>query len=522
MARGRTRHLVVTASAMLAIAAAPASAAGPEWLAGDMHVHTCYSHDAYCGPLDDNTGPDTFYSSGGTVAARFSEAAAKGLHFLTISDHDDLRAQSDPAFGSMGVTGVAAYEASLRGGHAHLLGAVRAYAKGDGSGTATASLADALRADGGLFQANHPSYRAGAEVTDCATAEIANWERNPMHWKYGFAVRPDSLELWNATTLIPPAQLYWECWLQRGARFGITGGSDSHGANQANLGLPTTWVFSRSRSAGDILAAVRAGRTTISRLPPSQGGARLLLEADRDRDGAYESGVGDEVPPGVPMRARTDGAPGSGLVRVRSNGSTLIDAAPLPPGGEVKFKAPAHGWAYASLYLQDGTRAVDPGCRPPISGESPVDICSADLAMAAMTSAVWIGNGMAPVPNEPGGTVPRSDGPEPDDQAPLGAREQSSAAARLPEARGKRLRWVKLRVLRRAPGRVRLLARWSRPPGRFDVQIRRRGGRWRTVRRGTRAHKLAFTTRSVRYAVRARLHPPGAAPGPWRSARVPR
>src|SRR5919107_6225100 len=78
-------------------------AAARTWLAGDLHVHTCYSHDAYCGPTDDNTGPDTFYSSGGTVPERFTEASAKGLDFLAITDHDDIRSQSDPGFGASGV-----------------------------------------------------------------------------------------------------------------------------------------------------------------------------------------------------------------------------------------------------------------------------------------------------------------------------------------------------------------------------------------------------------------------------------
>jgi hypothetical protein len=426
MARGRIRHLVVPASALLALGAAPAlGASKASWLAGDMHVHTCYSHDAYCPPDDDNTGPDTFYSSGGTVAERFLEASIKGLDFLTISDHDDLRAQSDPGFGSAGVTGVRAYEASLKGGHAQMLGAVHAYDKGDGSGAATASLADALRLDGGVFQANHPSYRAAAEFDDCATADIANWENDPLHWKYGYAVRPDSIEVWNATTLLQPSQLYWECWLQRGARIGITAGSDSHGANQGNVGMPTTWVLSRSRAPRDILRAVRAGHTTLSRQPPAAGGARLLLEADRNRDGSYESDPGDEVPAGTPMRVRAEGLSGAGLVRVRANGATVIDAAPLSPGGQVEFPAPAPGWAYATLYLQDGTGPVDPGCRPPLSAESPVDVCSADLAVAAMTSAIWTGAPRDPVPDEPGATVPLSGGPEPDSQAPLSAVDQA-------------------------------------------------------------------------------------------------
>src|SRR5262249_20106447 len=86
-----------------------------QWYPGDDHVHTCFSPDAYCPPNDDNTGPDTFYSSFGTVGERFAEGAAKGLDWLIISDHNDIRAQSDPDFGSMGVVGIPAYEASLAG-----------------------------------------------------------------------------------------------------------------------------------------------------------------------------------------------------------------------------------------------------------------------------------------------------------------------------------------------------------------------------------------------------------------------
>ena len=46
-----------------------------EWLAGDLHVHTCFSHDAYCGPNDDNTGPDEFYTLGLNVGAALPRGA---------------------------------------------------------------------------------------------------------------------------------------------------------------------------------------------------------------------------------------------------------------------------------------------------------------------------------------------------------------------------------------------------------------------------------------------------------------
>ena len=379
------RGLGAIAAALALTLACAGSAAAESWLAGDVHVHTCYSHDAWC--PGEPPQPEAVYSSHGTVAQRFQEAALKGLDFLVVSDHNDVGAQSDPGFGSAGVLGVPAYEASLAGGHAQMLGASRLYDDGAGDAAATNALADALRTDGGVFQANHPGYRATGELSACEQAGTADWDANPLDWKYGYAVQPDTIEVWNTTTLIQPSQLYYECWLERGARIGITGGSDSHGAVQNNVGLPTTWVLAQERTPAAILAAIRAGRTTISRAAPAGGGARLLIEADADGDGTFESHVGDTVAPGTPMRVRADRESAAGLVRVRSSGGTLVDGEPLAPGGELRFAAPAGaGWAYAMLYAAGGTSAVDPGCRPL---DQPISTCSEDLAIAAMTSPIW-------------------------------------------------------------------------------------------------------------------------------------
>jgi predicted metal-dependent phosphoesterase TrpH len=147
------RALLIAATALLLT---PAAAGADAWYPGDLHVHTCYSHDAYCGPTDDNTGPDVIYSSGGTVRQRFLESSAKGLAYLAITDHDDVRSQADPGFGFGGVIPVPGYENSLDG-HAQMLGATRLYDRGDRSTSAVQAMADALRADGGIFQVNHPA-----------------------------------------------------------------------------------------------------------------------------------------------------------------------------------------------------------------------------------------------------------------------------------------------------------------------------------------------------------------------------
>jgi predicted metal-dependent phosphoesterase TrpH len=372
------------AAIVLALLVPAAPAAGAQWLAGDGHVHTCYSHDAWCGPGDDNTGPDTFYSSGGTVDQRFTEAAAKGLDFLVVSDHNDVRAWSDPAFGSRGVVGVRAYEHSLDGGHAHVLGPPGTY--GD---LAPADLLAAAHADGALLQANHPAYRAEAPLDGCEQIGTAG---SPLDWEPGFDVRPDLVEVWNPTALIAPAELFWECWLERGARLPATAGSDTHGATQPTVGLPTTWVLAGERSEAAVLAALRAGRTTLTRLPPGLGGAPLLLEADADRDGTYEATVGDTVAPGTPMRVRSRSLAAAGTLRVRANGATLRESF-LLPGATVRFDAPAAtGWVRATLLASDLTGTADPNCEG--GGPAPAngfDLCTGDLAYLAMTSPVYLG-----------------------------------------------------------------------------------------------------------------------------------
>jgi hypothetical protein len=518
---------IAIASAVLLGFAAPVAAAPPgSWLPGDLHVHTCYSHDAYCGPTDDNTGPDTFYSSGGSVKERFLESSGKGLAFLAITDHDDIRAQSDPDYGSHGVVPIAAYEASLSGGHAQMLGATKPYAEGTGDAAATNAMANALRADGGVFQANHPSYRQGAPVTSCSQLELSNRESNPMHWRYGFDVRPDTIEVWNATSLIPPSELFWECWLQRGARIGATAGSDSHGANTLNIGFPTTWVFARSTRPVDILAALRAGRTTLSRVAPRQGAVRLVLEGDRNRDGTYESTIGDQVPPATPMRVRAEGSPGRGLVRVRANGRTLVDGADLRPGGEVRFDAPGDpvGWVRATLYLQDGTDAVDPSCGPGFPTGEAIDFCSKDLATAAMTSPIWIGRPAPPPKPRPHGGTPHTvpDSQEPDRQPPLSpGQQQGGEASPPPDVPPQRERGARVRRLRVAwdhdsdADRPRVLIHWQADGGPFRVQAKRKDEAWRTLRKSTDKRGVTVRLPRGRWSFRVRSIPPFGRPGPW-------
>lgn len=522
--------------ALLALALAP-SASAAEWLAGDGHLHTCYSGDAWCGPGDEE-GMEAFYSFGGSVSQRFTEGSLKGLDFLVVSDHDDIRAYGDAGFGSAGVTGIRAYEASLSGGHAQMIGARRAYPEGGGTAAATIAMADALRADGGAFQANHPGYRlTGQPLTTCEEAGSSP----RMHWRYGYAVLPSSMEVWNATSLLRPAELFWECWLQRGARIGAVGGSDSHGANHANIGVPMTWALAASRSEADVIASIRSGRTTLSRTPPALGGVRLVIEGDKDRNGSFESLIGDVVPPRTPLRVRTDGtAPGTGLLSVRANGRPARDDGPLAPGGEVRLDAPAEpGWVRATLYMQDGVSGIDPSCAPPEA--PPISTCSEDLAVAAMTSPIYVadpapGSSPDPAPVPPPKVDPPPDrapqeapeSEEPDRQAPIPPSQEGGyqpmpnvppQGDRPPPVSKLRATWFRAAARRHRSLRVRL--RWKASEGPFDVQLRRPGAKkWKKIASRTPSRQQIVRLARGKWIVRVRAVPGFAPAGPWRSLSI--
>jgi hypothetical protein len=422
-----------------------------EWLAGDLHVHTCYSHDVYCprgedhakyfqddtgtpldsvpfndlpvgdaldslGMGDSNTTLTEAYTTGGTVQERFWEASLKGLDYLAITDHHSdgapqesgAKSVNDPGFGTSEVVGVPGYENSIHG-HAQMLGATHVYSAGGATVDGVNAMASALRADGGVLQANHPADGIDHEMTSCA-------DTGSIMWGYGYDVRVDTVEVWNTNHLLQApmpasaqnddAVFYWECMLNRGWHVAATGGGDSHWLSVAaaqGVGNPTTWVFAPERSARGVLQALREGRTSISVQTPLAGATQLVLEADADRDGTYESMIGDTVPPSTPMRVRALGTPGAGLVGVRANGQDLLTDVPLVPGGTVDFTSPAKaGWVRATLSAPDGTQQRRLACDDQLGGQT--TLCRYEVGLLAMTSAIYLA-----VPAEPCDTRGQSD-----------------------------------------------------------------------------------------------------------------
>lgn len=316
------------------------------WLPGDLHTHSTYSHDVYGGPTDDNTGLDEIYTAGLPVAGKFLEGRERGLRFLAVSDHDDVRSLADLEAGRGDLIAVSAYETSIKG-HAQMLGAKGAYAKGDRAADSINAMADALRADGGVFQANHPAYRVESDVEYHGCAAGGCGDCQAIHWQYGFDVRPDTIEVWNPSVVRSDvSETYWECWLDRGEHVAATGGSDSHWGvlhAVAGPGQPTTWVHAREATAAGILEGLREGRTVISGQPPELLGAQVMIEAPG------EGTIGDTVAPGTKLRITAPGLTVPGVVRLRANGQQVFEEE-IDPGGVLKVKAPRDaGWIRAVL-----------------------------------------------------------------------------------------------------------------------------------------------------------------------------
>ena len=370
---------------------------GGEWLAGDLHVHTQNGHDTCVTPLTrvDGSPCDEPWTWSFSPGERIALAKERGLDYLAITDHNNILSQSDPAYSAEEDLGelllVPAYENSLPG-HAQMLGATHCYpgpteiddgitvCTRDSTFAGVVAARDALRAEGGAFQINHPSDR--------------DWFN-----EFGHQIVPDAVEVWNIGVWAwqPPAPSandndfaleFYDGFLDLGFRVAATGGSDSHWRITSPLqgvGQPTTWIFSAGRTWQDLTAGIRGGRTNVSWQPPAYLGPRLFIEADADGNGTFESIAGDLVPAGSPMRVRAVGAIPGSFVRVVTTGEAREDLQ-LGPDGTVEFTT-ASPWVRAELLLPDLEQQREQLCDPVVGGET--TLCRNRLAVLALTSAIY-------------------------------------------------------------------------------------------------------------------------------------
>ena len=426
MPRFGRKSLITAAGLALALGgpvlADSTSAGGPGphpptgfWVAGDLHVHTIYGHDTCIDPTTawDPSSPDRSarrscdapYTVGFAPADRLREAQQRGLNFVALTDHNNVVNQTDPdvlAFvaANPDFAFIPAYENS-QPGHVQMLGARSCYGNdgaipgsviecdqkvSDQSAAGETALADGLRADGGVFQINHPSD--------------GNWRS-----RYGYSVVPDNVEVWNepwfyqrpapASNDDDDAMRWYDGFLQLGYHVGITGGSDSHWVTTDSvqgIGDPTTWVFVRNLSVQGVLDGLRAHRTFVSALPPAEHGAQLFLEADHNGDGVFEAIAGSDTSPKSTFRLRAVNAvPGSTLRIVTDQGS--VDVA-LPVSSSYEFSLGKGGIPAGSKFVRaqligpDGQSSRQSSCEPVVGAQT--SYCRDVLAMEAVTSPIFL------------------------------------------------------------------------------------------------------------------------------------
>jgi len=367
----------------------PRDLPGCEWVAGDLHVHTWYSHDAWRGPGqgDHNTDESEFYTWSWEVSDERDLAQSRGLDYISITDHNNIDAQLDEAWGTGDLVWLPNYENSLRG-HAQMHGARQMYDNGDDTLADVERVASELRADGGAFQINHPDDK--------------DWQN-----AYGFGFVPDAVEIWNIGVWAyePPAPAtnnhefgpkFLDTYLDAGHHVTATGGSDSHWRSTTaaqGIGQPTTWLCVESPDWQGLVDAILDGRSTISHQPPAHG---TVFADIRTPAGT----LGSVVEPGTTAVASVQGAPGASLKLVTNGSTTLAEVPVTGDDFSYEFTLDEPGWVRAEVYYEDGgeiRRLLQPLCdaietnltsRDPISSDG-FAYCESRLAVVGMTSPVY-------------------------------------------------------------------------------------------------------------------------------------
>lgn len=337
---------------------------GAGWYRGDLHSHSGQS-DARCRSLAGR-------EAGCPPFLTFQEAAAHGLDFVALTDHNVTShfiemGYLQPHFDTLLL--MPGRELTTRDGHANLLGYmgfVDTEVGRPGTPSVNAMLA-AAHATGGFLTINHPSRPTGEDCLGCGWA--------PKDTDYA---NVDAIEVVNGgSTIETPGDReaaiqkqvhYWEALLDRGYRLVGVAGSDNHDAvqyrgnspigPQAPIGSLATVVRADDLSQGAILRGLKAGRVFVDL---DEGRGRVLdIAARRGRAQAVMGGTLPAVRGRIDGMVHVAGAEGGSIDLVVDGRRIAIgrDRAVLGPGAaDIAFTLPAgtvRRWFRADVRHADG------------------------------------------------------------------------------------------------------------------------------------------------------------------------
>lgn len=214
---------------------------GEVLLFGDLHMHSTASDGVF-----------SAYELG-------KLAKEKGLDFIGIANHNNF--SENLALPHIdGLTFVPAVEWTHYKGHMNFFGVPAPFENSFIANTneEMQSIISHAKSIGAVISVNHPL---------CPIC--------PYKWDDENAF--DMMEVWNGP--MRPSNVkalnWWTALLSKGRKIPIVGGSDFHKPKQfAKLGSPVTAVYSPSRSAEDILSAVRQGNCFVT---DSRDGVKIKL-----------------------------------------------------------------------------------------------------------------------------------------------------------------------------------------------------------------------------------------------------
>ncbi len=346
----------------------------PGWYRGDLHCHTPESSDAW--------------KSGTALspAAWAATARLRGLDYLAMTDHNVISQNLHLADDAGSDVLLIAGEEMTNWFHGHAT--VSGIAPGDWLDwrqtpaglplpSGKAKIQDFLsvtRSMGAYVAAAHP---LSAQL---AWQFVADGVLDP-------AARPDGWEVW--TGPFQPddqaALVEWDALLLKGWKIWANGGSDLHGTVNTNgvaFGTPTTVVYADQLSKPAIIAALRKGRSYITRLPD---GVEIYLTATGPGD--QQQIVGGTIYGGPLDTAKVDvlvrrakgmrlhlilsGVPLS-ITQITADEQVVTAAVPIGVGSYIR--AEVHGEAFLD----------------------PVNPLASRLDMEAFTNPIFLVNGALP------------------------------------------------------------------------------------------------------------------------------
>jgi hypothetical protein len=205
----------------------------PRWLKGDLHTHTVHSDGTY------------------TIAEAIEIMEEQGCDFLATTDHNTV-SQNFAHPRETNLVLIPGMEFTTNMGHSNFLGVVDPVT--DFRATEMEHVHNIVanaKEKGAKIVLNHPHCR------NCG-------------WLWDFDVEHDWIEVWNGPWREDNQKTldWWQQKLKEGRRIVVIGGSDTHRPNPyVKHSMPTTWVYSKTRTAQGILEAIDLGRVFISYLP---------------------------------------------------------------------------------------------------------------------------------------------------------------------------------------------------------------------------------------------------------------